>query len=705
MNRVLFFHSFIILSLPMLADGGDASASEKELYSEAVEAFELGDYREAFTMFEELTKLDGQNAEYYFLTGLALYEAEFQMTKAIEFMERSIELFNGDTIAEVYLYLARASLETEQFDAAKSHYNTFKSLLKGNGAGEQLGEQVDVELTWLENAEQAVHLNSITVRHQGIEVINLGDGINSEYGDYAPVKLVDDQLAFTSRRPNVNGNKAHDGQWFEDIYFGNYNGNTWNIIEKVEKSTIYEDYNSRGHDAFVENVSDGTTIYIYRKNGIWVSKYVEGAWTELVEVEEINKNSNHTPSVAITADGKTMYFSHEEGDGYGGKDIYVTTLGENGEWNKPTLMSSDVNTDQEEDAPFLSPDGTTLYFASKGHESIGGFDLFKLDLTEPGAKPEALPYPINSTADDIFIVTDDLGESGFLSSNRPSTIGMMDIYEFNMNLPAIEAEFVGIAFDPTTDQTVFPQIIVLDAETGEAVNSFKPDENGNYAYTLQTDKSYVLQITEGDIAEFSNQWYVPRQTQMVDNHQVLMLKELETGCGYVLEVRSSFEEINEEIEDWKAFMLAEMYEETETFNYIYDTIMFDVAVLSEESDYRKFYGYNLNELDASDRTLDAWFDNVQTIIECSGGVILQVEGSASNVPTKTYGTNTKLADIRANNGKVFILKTLKERGVDVTGVEFVLNSGVNGPSYRGDFEKGKDSYGEFQYVNFSVVKD
>lgn len=708
MNKLLPVALALLLPFLAAADNEDSDQSEKELYKAAVFALEHGEYKLAYDRFEQLTKVDATNAEYYFLTGLSLYSAEVKMNEAVDYLYKSIEHFKGDTISEVYLYLGRACLETERFDEARVAYDMFKGLLKDNGAGEDLSARVDLELGWLDNAISQVDLMSFKVTSGNIEVTNLGDGINSEYGDYAPVELMNGQLAFTSRRQNNYGEKAFDGQFFEDIFFGEFDGVKWNALDRTDDRVIYDDYNTRGHDAFVESVSDGNTIYIYRKNGIYVSKFVDNAWTDLIEVEEVNKNSNHTPSVAISPDGTIMYFAHEERGGFGGKDLFVTTLGSNGEWNKPELLGSTINSELDEDAPFLTPDGETLYFSSKGHNSIGGFDFYKLDLTDPNAVPEHLPYPINSTSDDIFIVTDNYGERGFISSNRMSTLGGMDLYEFNMNPVAIETEVVGVAFDPTSDETVFPVISVIDTETGEVVTTFQPEEDGSYSFTVMSDKTYQFSVDEEGPNEFSNGWFVPKQTRQFDNHQILMLKDLKNEkdlvYAHVLEVRSSFEDIGG-TEDWRSYMVAEMYEETEAFDYIHDTLFFDFANLAQEANYQKFYGYNLNQLDAADVELSAWFDKVETIVTYNGSITVVVHASASKVPTKTYGTNTKLAAVRADNAKQFIIKTLKDRGVDVNNVAFQVNSSVNGPSYRGDFESGVEEYEPFQYVKFSVAAE
>ena len=374
MNKLLLFTGAFMLSLASFADTDGSSESEKQLYDQGVEAFESGDYKQARSHFESLIGLDENNAEYYFLAGLSIYQAETDLDGALDYMTESINHFSGDTIAEVYLYLGRGYRESERLEEAKEAYETFQTLLKDNAVGKELGERVSLELQWVNSATKMQ--GAMTLATQGTIVIeNLGSGVNTEYGDYAPVQVIDGQLAYTSRRPNGNERKAFDGKYYEDIYFARKDEQGWRTLEDGDGSVIYDNYNTHGHDAFIASVSDGNTIYIYRKNEIYESKFDNGTWSDLVQVEDINNNSNHTPSVTLTPDGTIMYFAHEEKDGFGGKDLYKTSLNEAGKWTKPVNMGSVVNTPYTEEAPFLTSDGNTLYFSSEGHGSYGGFDF------------------------------------------------------------------------------------------------------------------------------------------------------------------------------------------------------------------------------------------------------------------------------------------------------------------------------------------
>src|ERR1700741_925369 len=119
---------------------------------------------------------------------------------------------------------------------------------------------------------------------------------------------------------------------------------------------------------------------------------------------------------------KVYYSSYGEG-AEKGRDIYYVNRLPNGSWGKPILMPSPINTEYDEDYPFLHPNGKTLYFSSKGHNSMGGYDIFKTtfdDQTNSWSKPVNLDFPINSPDDDILFVTDSLERTAFFSTGRYS---------------------------------------------------------------------------------------------------------------------------------------------------------------------------------------------------------------------------------------------------------------------------------------------
>ena len=115
----------------------------------------------------------------------------------------------------------------------------------------------------------------------------------------------------------------------------------------------------------------------------------------------------------------------------GGKDILVSRLNEKGKWDDPQNIGGLINTKYDEEGVFITPNGRYLFFASKGHNSMGGYDIFRSERLENGAwsSPENLGYPINTPDDEVFYVTDKSGLFGYYSAIREGGFGAKDIFK------------------------------------------------------------------------------------------------------------------------------------------------------------------------------------------------------------------------------------------------------------------------------------
>ena len=111
-----------------------------------------------------------------------------------------------------------------------------------------------------------------------------------------------------------------------------------------------------------------------------------------------------------------------------------------------------------------------------------------------------------------------------------------------------------------------------------------------------------------------------------------------------------------------------------------------------------FYGYNQKGIKTEEERFNTFINGIYNIIEENGKVKIELEGSASTVPTKTYSTNKNLSQLRTSEAKNILIKKLKGKGIDLSKFTIVSeNSLVQGPKYKGDFSD-KEKYGKFQYI-------
>ncbi|PKP47106.1 MAG: hypothetical protein CVT95_06100 [Bacteroidetes bacterium HGW-Bacteroidetes-12] len=176
---------------------------------------------------------------------------------------------------------------------------------------------------------------------------------------------------------------------------------------------------------------DGNWLYLVDDfapiANIFDTFFEDGYWVRSKKLKKpITSKSNETHAF-ISPDGKTLYFTSDRPGGYGGLDIYKSTQDQKERWGDPVNLGPKINTEFNEENPFLTPDGKYLFFSSEGHNSIGGYDIFYTDIQANG-EIERLGYPINSADDNLFFFPLSI-ESGYASYFDPKGFGPLDIFE------------------------------------------------------------------------------------------------------------------------------------------------------------------------------------------------------------------------------------------------------------------------------------
>jgi PKD repeat protein len=175
----------------------------------------------------------------------------------------------------------------------------------------------------------------------------------------------------------------------------------------------------------LKNISDTTN-----KLGIYSAALVNGKWTEISPFK-FNDPEHTFCTPALSPDSRRIYFSSNMPGGYGGMDLYYCDSLSGG-WDKPVNLGPVVNSQSNESFPFACRDGN-LYFASEGHSSLGGKDIFYTrELNGAWLEPVRLDSAINSKADDFGIVMDSTLDWGYFSTNRRKSD---DIFVFRADLP------------------------------------------------------------------------------------------------------------------------------------------------------------------------------------------------------------------------------------------------------------------------------
>ncbi|MDF2450068.1 MAG: WD40-like beta Propeller containing protein [Bacteroidota bacterium] len=226
-----------------------------------------------------------------------------------------------------------------------------------------------------------------------------------------------------------------------------------------------------------------------------------------------DKKKKDKSVVYLSRKAERLYYSSYGESGNTGRDIYFVNKLPNGTWSKPTMLPATINTEFDEDYPFLHPNGKTLYFSSKGFNSMGGYDVFKTtydETTQTWSKPENLEFPINSPDDDILFVTDSLEKTAFFSTGRYSPYGKLDVLKINTERrPMNSAVVKGSVVKEEASQSVKSKISVKNMENGEIVGVFLALDNGDYNLELPNGGKFLFTVETPGIATQSDAVQIP----------------------------------------------------------------------------------------------------------------------------------------------------------------------------------------------------
>lgn len=497
----------IFLSMPHV-QSQSYSQEFINLYHEADYLLHGGDYWGALRILLELFEKDIGNMEnpnINFLIG-ACYMNMNEFDKAHPFLLRALphvsplytQLYSDNTASMfTHYYLGKINQIRYRFSEAIHHFNIFKYFLDSEHAESARYEELTRKI---ERAIEICHsAQRLIASPREILIENIGQPVNTKYPEYAPVISADGTtMFFTTRRPeNVGERKDVDGKYFEDVYFATYNDSLekWDNVQNMGRLV-----NTPGHEASVSISYDGKQLFLYKDDrgtgNLYVSRLINEQWSK---PEKLTINSNHREAhVTLSPDGQTMIFSSDRPGGYGGLDLYKTVLMPGGQWSSPENLGPKINTPYDEDSPFILADGKTLFFASKGHENMGGYDMFTSEYDEETAtwsKPANMGYPINTTEDDLFYHPTSDPNVFYYASSKHEGYGDMDIYRVKI-LEDVElmAIYRGSVFDEVFYRPVNAEFLLTDTVDGYTVNLTTYRNTGEYYTTLQVGRVYEVKI-------------------------------------------------------------------------------------------------------------------------------------------------------------------------------------------------------------------
>jgi tetratricopeptide (TPR) repeat protein len=383
--------------------------------------YKKGNYPEAIRIYNQVLKTEGEDAQHNYYIGLCYLKSEINPQKALQYFNLAYN--QSKRKKTIPFYLAMAHMHHLNYTEAKSYFYEYSK---------DIFQILNFKLK--KEAKRMILLcddaKYLLAQPVDVEIVNLGDKINTEYPDYYPYFFEKDStLFFTTRRPKKGTGLEFDGLYQSDIFYAVLKEDGFELAKEMDKINTKLDEQMAG-------LSSNRNIYIYIDH---INEY--GNIQEFVEREPNTYRRNKdfvvlsnpkelTASVYISKDGSKIYYSSNAKGSKGGYDIFYREKLSTTGWSVPKSLN--INTPYDEGFPLLSPDEKTLYFCSNGLLGMGGFDLYKSewnDATKTWEEPVNLGYPINTPSDEKFIWFMSDMKSAFISGYRKEGFGYSDIYK------------------------------------------------------------------------------------------------------------------------------------------------------------------------------------------------------------------------------------------------------------------------------------
>ncbi len=490
----LIFLFVIIPALNMIAQD-----NQDEMFYIAEGYIESENFGNSISLYERVLDEDPDNPKVNFKLGFCYLNTPDQKDKAIKYIEKSVKYFekkkkrmrkNKTEYLESCFYLAKALQASGKYDIAIDKYKNLKTKI----SNKKLIDVIDKEIM---NTSKSKALLKDSVLPK---ITNLGAIINSEYSDNSAVVSADESvLLFTSRRKNkYNETHGYDGEYDENIYicYRNDDG-SWTAPQSISDSI-----NTADHEGLIGISADGQQLLMYKSDdggSIYMSTLKGDIWSKPKKLGSNINTRNRETHASISADGSTLYFTSDRVGGFGGLDIYYSQKQEDGTWGEAINMGEAVNTKEDERAPYIHADGKTLYFSSKGHSGIGGFDIFVSKKTEfdTWTKPESLDYPINTPLDDVYYIGTADGKRSYYSSSRKGGLGKTDIYVIDLEDAAFEPEIIIMKGKVSICRGKLPEVSILvkEKKNNKVFGIYVPNtKTGKFLFVLNRGNEYLVEF-------------------------------------------------------------------------------------------------------------------------------------------------------------------------------------------------------------------
>jgi outer membrane protein OmpA-like peptidoglycan-associated protein/tetratricopeptide (TPR) repeat protein len=524
-------------------------------------------YNLALPHYLEANTFNPNNAALNYKIGICYLNSN-QKFKALAYFEKA-KLLAPKVDNDLNFFLGRSYQLIREWDKATTSYSLYIKMANPNIDSYNIG----ISSKRISECNEGKKLEKTPVQ---VWIDNMGKNVNTEFAEYGMIINADaSDIYFTSRRPTTSGGEQDDtGRWFEDIYTSNKVNKAWTTAVNIG-----DPINTKGHDAAVALSADGSKMIIYIDDkgdgNLYESMRKGDTWSKPKKMSSDVSSPYWESSACYSSDGKKLYFTSDRPLNKKGnakdRDIFIAYWNvEKKIWGNVERLPENVNSPYDEEGIFMHPDGKTLYFSSKGHTTMGGYDIFYTVLQADGkwSDPVNLGYPINTPDDDVFFVVAANGKHAYMTSFREDGYGDKDLYKITFigeeKTPLLNSEDILLASSgiPIREKVIEPKVIIsrssmallkgvtydsktkspneasielIDNLTGTVLAVFNSDPvSGKFMVSLPAGKNYGIAVKANGYLFHSENFDIPLESDYQEFTKDIYMKRIEVGEVIVL---------------------------------------------------------------------------------------------------------------------------------------------------------------------------
>ena len=531
-------HTLLCLILLLLHSGigraqeyrpDKVSKKAVQLYEKAYEKASSGSNREAIDLLQQATDADENYADAWIALAKLQIENKNYSYSIICF-RRALSI-DASYFKPYLLSYAIALAGTGDFVKALETTNRYIDQYKPSGAALEAALQKKKNF---EFATQQEKTSTTTNDRTVFAPKNLGPTVNSKMAEYLPSQTIDGKQLFFTRRVDT---------YNEDFFTSNGSrSGTWESSSPVKGSL-----NTPQSEGAMMISQDGEWLVFtgcYRPDSyggcdLYISYRTASGWSAAANLGAAVNSDQWESQPCLSPDKQELYFASRRTGGYGGSDLYVCKLQDNGKWSAPVNLGPSVNTPADEQCPFIHADNQTLYFTSSYWPGYGDDDLFYVRKQADGnwSQPTNLGYPINTIDREgtLFITAD--GKTALYAAERKDSYGLLDLYSFELkekNRPYPTRWVQGKVTDKKTGKGIAATLELTDLSTRQVISKVKTDSSGNYLLTLPTGRDYAFTVNQKGYLFNSDQYFLKNGISDSAAQKNIVLQPIEKNAAIVL---------------------------------------------------------------------------------------------------------------------------------------------------------------------------